>query len=241
MIDFSFRALKHPLDYVGVLRLHRLTLLRQEKHSEQIYSFVFAKPENLTWKAGQHGVFWFFDRTVTGKKWRAFSIASSAHEQEIRITTIIPELHSSFKDKLLHLQPGDHLWMQGPFGEWHTTKKTKKIIGIAGGIGITPFRALLYEVAHGHIPHTNVSLIYSAQESYTFKDELEQWEQHQNINVVYTKTPEEVRDALDASIDTHKNEASYFMSGSPGMITALKRQCREKGIKKIVSDPFKGY
>lgn len=241
MIDFITRAITHPADYLGTLRLQKIELIRREQKSEQIYSFVFKKPEGLTWKAGQHGVFWFFGQTMETGIWRAFSIASSHHENEIRIATIIPDTPSDFKKKLLALTPGDSLHMQGPFGEFHAEGK-KHIVGIAGGIGITPFRALAYELFHTQSNQTKLTLIYSAtQNLYTFKDELEQWAQSPNIEITYTQTPDEVNQALQNQVQSYGNDAHYFISGSPGMIGALKKACQSMGMTKIVNDPFKGY
>lgn len=241
MINFLGRALRHPSDYRHVLRWQRVPLLRQEEHAGGVHSFVFEKPAHLTWKAGQHGVWWFLDERLPGGNWRAFSVASSHHEAELRVGTIIPETSSAFKQKLCTLQPGDPIWLQGPFGELHAKGKAQ-IVGIAGGIGITPFRALAYEIAHGYLPDTHVTLIYSATEHYTYRQELEAWAQKtDDLTIIYTHTPEEVNAALDELVRRYGNDAYYCLSGSPGMITALKRSCREKGVQKIINDPFKGY
>lgn len=241
MFDFLLRALTHPFDYVTMCNKHTLVLAEVITESENIYSFIFKLEKPISWKAGQHGVFYFPHTKITGKTWRPFSIASSSEEGILRIAIIIKENPSDFKRNLLLLNPGDTLMMNGPFGEFHTSEKIHQIIGIAGGIGITPFRAILKDISGGSIRDTNITLIYSAIDSYTFKDEIEALTQHPSIAVVYTKTPEEVNQALDAQVQLHGNSASYFVSGSPGMIGAIKKTLREKGIKKIVNDPFKGY
>lgn len=242
MIDFSLRALRHPRDYLGVFKLSKLTFKESKHELSNIHSFIFEKPKGLSWKSGQHSVFWFFDREIEGQKWRAFSIASSKHEDEIRIATTIPDEPSDFKKKLLGLQPGEHVYMQGPFGEFHTKRK-RKIVGVAGGIGITPFRSILHDVGHGIDAHTEVTLIYSATGgNYVFRDSLEKWrEQSARIEIIYTQTADEVNKALTEQIIAKKNETYYFFSGSPGMVTALKKLSKEHGAKKLVNDSFKGY
>jgi ferredoxin-NADP reductase len=241
MFDFIIRALLHPFDYGALFQKHILVLQEIKRESDDIYSFAF-KPEFLcTWKAGQHGVFSFPHTKITGKTWRAFSVASSPEEGVIRIATIIKENPSDFKKHLLALEQGDTLIMNGPFGEFHTNKGIKQIVGIAGGIGITPFRALIQSIASGTIPNTNITLIYSAVGAHTFKKEFEQWAHNEAIEIIYTTTPEEVNTALDSQIALHKNSATYFVSGSPGMISAIRTLLKTKGIRKIVSDPFKGY
>lgn len=241
MFDFLRRAFTHPHDYWTVLCWQRVTLIRHEEHAEGIHSFIFEKPPQLTWKAGQHGVWWFFDWRLKGKNWRAFSIASSVHENEIRISTNISAEPSPFKRKLLSLVAGDTIWLQGPFGEFHAHDHPQ-LIGIAGGIGITPFRALAYEIANGHNTHSALDLIYSARTEYTFKAEFDAWTNTTpKLRVAYVHLPEEVQASLQQHIATHGKETPVLLSGSPGMITAITNSCHEQGLARIISDPFKGY
>ena len=131
--------------------------------------------------------------------------------------------------------------MNDPLGEFHTSSKIAHIVGIAGGIGITPFRALIKDISLGIIPHTKLTLIYSAVGPHIFKDELEILAQHSDIEIIYTQTPDEVNTALDQQINAQGNSAHYFVSGSPGMIGAIRKTLKSKGIRHIINDPFKGY
>lgn len=241
MFDFLIRALLHPLDYRTMFTKREIVLQEIIQESPTIYSFTFTCKKPYLWKAGQHAVFYFKHTKITGKTWRAFSIASSAYEEVIKISTIITDTPSDFKKNLLLLKPGDVLMMNGPFGEFHVSKKIHQIVGVAGGIGITPFRAILKDISLGVIADTKITLIYSAITNYTYKNEIDVLTQHPSIEVVYTNTPEEVNQTLDAQVQIHGNSASYFVSGSPGMIGAIRKLLKEKGIKKIVNDPFKGY
>lgn len=241
MFDFLIRALLHPLDYRTMFTKREIVLQEIIQESPTIYSFIFTGKKPYLWKAGQHAVFYFPHTKITGKTWRPFSIASSSEEGVIRIATIIKENPSDFKRNLLLLKHGDTLMMNGPFGEFHVSKKIHQIVGIAGGIGITPFRAILKDISLGVIVDTKITLIYSAITNYTYKDEIDVLTQHPSIEVIYTKTPDEVHQALNVQIQQHANSASYFVSGSPGMIGAIKKSLIQKGITKIVNDPFKGY
>lgn len=241
MLDVIIRALKHPQDYLPVIHKRTLTFKERIAESNEIYSFIFTFKQPCTWKAGQHGIFYFPHTNVQGKWWRAFSIASSSDENVIRISTIIKENPSDFKKHLLELTAGDEFVMHGPFGEFHTNSNVSHIVGIAGGIGITPFRALIKDIASGTIANTKLTLIYSAVGSYTYKQELDILSQHPSIEIIYTQTPEEVNKKLQEQIEGKGNSASYFISGSPGMITAIRATLKEKGITHIVNDSFKGY
>lgn len=241
MIDVLLRALRDPLDYIPVLNRRTLVLQEVIQESGDIYSFIFKPVLPCVWKAGQHGIFFFPQTKIEGKWWRAFSIASSSHEGVIRISTIIKENPSDFKKNLKALPIGGKMSMHGPFGEFHTSQKISRIIGIAGGIGITPFRALIKDISLGVILHTQLTLIYSAQGEHTYKNEFESQLKHPAITIIYTSTPEEVNSQLSAQVQEHSNSASYFVSGSPGMIGAIRKTLKEKGIRHIVNDSFKGY
>lgn len=242
MIDLFARALINPIDYSGALRTHTLTLIEKRELIPHCWTFAFTSNLPLRWHAGQHAIFTLPGSKLTGKTWRAFSVASSPHEGVVRIATNIGDPHSDFKDHLLKREPGHTITMHGPFGEFHASGKAQHIIGLAGGIGITPFRSLAYDVAHGHLPQTRLSLIYSAVADYAFRDELDAWAvESSNLELIYTHTPEEVNQALATQFGQCANNADYYISGSPGMISALRTNCKNMGVKKIVNDPFKGY
>lgn len=231
----------HPFDYSGALNWRTLTFKERIDEGNDVHSFIFTPKAACTWNAGQHALFTLPRKNVKGKKWRAFSVASSAHEGTVRISTIIPPEPSDFKQKLRALTPGEKISMHGPFGEFHFGNG-QHIVGIAGGIGITPFRAMMYEITQGHQADVSLHLIYAGKNDFwAFKRECDEWNQHPYINLIYVQTPDQVNAEIDRSVTEFGNERSYFISGSPGMIGAIKGRLQAAGIKKIINDPFKGY
>lgn len=236
------RILKHPLDYSGALRVHNLPFIAQTDLGNHTRSFSFAAPTGLEWKAGQHALFMLPGKSVQGKKWRAFSVASAPHENKVMIATTFPPEPSDFKQKLLSLRPGDKIRMFGPYGEFHTKKAAHTMIGIAGGIGITPFRSLLLHLAQQPVDSFSFTLIYGGKDNYfAFKDELQKAAEHPNITIHFTNTPDELNGKLDELVAENHNDATYYISGSPGMLTAIYEGLVKKGITHIINDPFKGY
>jgi len=241
MQNLIARACIHPIDYSGVLNNRRLVFKEKIQESANIYSFVFEAEKPCTWQAGQHGIFTMPNKNVEGKNWRAFSVASSPHEGVIRIGTIVQSEASDFKKKLVSLESGEKITMRGPFGEFHSTPKVRRIIGVAGGIGITPFRSIISNLHSNPLVETKITLIYSARDTYTYKSELDNWAKDSRIQIIYTHTTEEVNQTLQNQINIFGNKAHYFISGAPGMIKALRTTLKQRGIKKIINDPFKGY
>lgn len=241
MFDIIARAVRHPIDYSGVLQSRVITLKEHRQESELIHSFLFTYAQPTDWKAGQHAVFTLPGMHVSGKTWRPFSVASAPHEGVIQIGTTIPPEHSDFKDKLLSLVPGDEIHMYGPFGEFHIRPHMKRIVGVAGGIGITPFRSLIADATHRKLP-IPITLIYATKDEHTYRNDLETlMSQNPHLTIHFVQNPDEVNLALASAIDEHKNTAHYFVSGSPGMIAAIQKNCHAQGVHKIVNDPFKGY
>lgn len=179
---------------------------------------------------------------MSGKTWRPFSVASAPHELMVRIGTIIPPEPSSFKQGLMSLQPDEPARMYGPYGELYLRPNMKKVVAVAGGIGITPFRAIVADMAFkGN--NIDFHLIYSAKAEHVYKSELEEWKAKlPRLRITYAHTPEEVNAELDKAIAV--GDETYFMlSGAPGMIEALRRSLRERRVPhaRIIHDPFKGY
>jgi ferredoxin-NADP reductase len=242
MLDFLFRALSNPIDYYRILKKHTLIFRECIDEGNGSFSFIFSPQAPVMWKAGQHGVFFLPEKNVSGKTWRAFSIASSAVENQITIGTTIPPTPSDFKQKMLDLNPGETIDMHGPIGEFHLDNCGKRIVAIAGGIGITPLRAMMVEIMNDLHPDVHLELIYAGKNNYfTYNDSCIEFNKHPNISITFVNTPNEVNAAIDKAIDTYQNMATYCISGSPGMIGAIKKRLSEAGMQKILNDPFKGY
>lgn len=242
--DVIARACRHPIAYSGIYRVTDLRLVEKKQEGDHIYSFTLAADNLPTWHAGQHSIFTLPGKPVEGKTWRPFSVAASPKEGVVKIGTIISDEPSSFKYHLSSLQPGETVRMHGPYGEFFIKPKMKKIVGVAGGIGITPFRSILMDLAEDN-DSPEVNLIFSAaNNNYAFKAELEECRQkNPKLGIKYTATPEEVNAELNKLIDENGNNAYYFLSGPPKMIEALRKTLHDRHIpwNHVINDPFKGY
>src|SRR5690606_21106823 len=148
-------------------------LKERYKETDDVYTFIFEKEDDLTWKAGQHGLF-----SITHKKIkngiRPFSIASAPGEPVVKITMIIGISPSDFKKAMLELQPGMKVNMSGPVGSFHLHHDQPTLL-IAGGIGITPYRSMLKQIeAEGSAAKKQINLLYlDSKKSFVYKDELD--------------------------------------------------------------------
>lgn len=102
-------------DMFAVFKKRELPLMESRKESEDVYSFLFEKDKDLTWKAGQYGLFSITHKTIKNPT-KPFSLAAAPAENMVKITTRIGENPSDFKKALLELKPGMKIKMSGPVG-----------------------------------------------------------------------------------------------------------------------------
>ena len=131
-------------DTLSIFKKRDLLFLESYKESEGVYTFLFKKEKDLTWKAGQHGLFSITHKKIKNST-KPFTVASAPTENVVRLTMRIGENPSDFKKAMLELKQGMKVKMSGPVGSFYL-KDNKPSLLIAGGIGITPFRSILKQV-----------------------------------------------------------------------------------------------
>lgn len=198
----------------------------------------------MEWKAGQDGIFTFKGIKFKGRNYRIFSVASSPDEENIIIGTNIVENPSEFKAKLNSMEIGESIFLRGPFGSFFIPNFNKKIALIAGGIGITPIRAILKDIENKEIP-TEITLLYvDSKKDFVFKDELQSIAlKNSKIKIMFLENRKIFEENLSKYLEQNKNNSLYFISGSPKMVKSIRKDIRDKGVKRknIKNHRFLGY
>ena len=104
-------------DILSIFKKSELPLLESYKESEDVYTFLFEKEKDLTWKAGQHGLFRITHKKIKNPI-RPFSVASAPTEDVVKITIGINDDPSDFKKAMLELKQGMKVSMSGPVGSF---------------------------------------------------------------------------------------------------------------------------
>lgn len=227
----------------GMMKQEALTLFERKQETGDIHTFRFSAPSTLQWKAGQHGIFIITHRKIK-KGIHPFSIASSPSENCIQITTRIPVSHASdFKQALSELQPGMSIGFRGPAGSMHIDNPSHLIL-IAAGLGITPFRAVLRDMAdnkalkgiHSELIH------YDKDKTSLFSDEWPVQSSAITLILSHPASRVEFEQMISHASEKHGNQAFYFLSGPAGMTKKLSSLLRKNGItrKHIRKDLFFG-
>lgn len=230
-------------DMVKVFTKKELTYKGSIQESDGVYTFQFEMVPGLTWDAGQYGLF-----TITHTKVKSatkpFSISSAPAEQVVQITTRVGDNPSEFKQALLELKPGMTIKMGGPVGAFKLDEGSPSLL-IAGGIGITPFRAILKQMeADGMRNLAQIHLLYlDSNQLYLFKDELDAIAGQTGINVKYLGAREELLREIDNFADTCKDKGKYYLAGPKSLVDSIAADLQGKQIPKrnVKKDAFFGY
>jgi ferredoxin-NADP reductase len=221
-------------------------------------AFYLEKPPEFEFEAGQ-----FFNFTLPSpgdtdleSNTRTFSIASAPCERNVMVAMRLRT--TAFKRTLNSLPPGSELLLQGPFG-WMTLPRnsTRPAVLLAGGIGITPFRSLVWSEAES-LSARRILLFYSVRvpEEAAYLEELQEMEQHnRRYKLICTVTQPE-QSKMPWRGETGRISARllskwipdlsvpiYYIAGPPGMVTGVHRMLIGAGVAEddIRAEEFYGY
>jgi predicted ferric reductase len=227
------QALRHRLRVEGVYREGR-----------HVVSIVLTG-RHLTELAAEPGQF-FRWRFLTRDLWWAanpYSLSAAPQPDRLRITAKELGRHSA---ALAHLRPGTRVLAEGPYGALTPARRRRrKVLLIAGGIGITPLRAL-FESLPG--APQDVTLIYRAgrEGDVVFRTELTAIAAHRGARLHFV-TGHRRRlghDPLSAAVLTANvpdiREHDIFVCGPEGMTTSVVADLRRARVprRQIHSESF---
>ncbi len=223
-----------------------LKFVRKIQNAQNVYSFIFNASDDFKWTAGQFIQITFpHDNPDSRGIKRFFSISSAPFEKNVMVTTRFESQNgSSFKKAFFDIIPGTFVESTVPKGNLIIEKQDKKIILIAGGIGITPIRSLIFDLDHKN-KLKNIDLLYSNRDNdIPFKEELEN-KKHNNplFNIYYFISPVLIsEETLNKTYDIFPDCYAY-LSGPPIMIKSIADLLYTKGIAadNIRTDYFPGY
>jgi ferredoxin-NADP reductase len=221
-------------------------------------AFYFEKPENFEFEAGQFVNFTLLDPGETDLEGntRALSIASAPYEGNLMVAMRLRA--TAFKRTLNSLPVGTELLLQGPYGSMTLPRNTKRpAVLLAGGIGITPFRSLVWNAAQSQSPR-GILLFYSIRvpDEAAFLEELQEMERYnKHYKLVCTVTqPEKVKTPWLGETGRISVEMLsrwipdlsvpiYYVAGPPGMVTSVRQMLVDSGIAEgdIRAEEFYGY
>lgn len=161
-----------------------------------------------------------------------YSLSAAPRPGLLRITVKANGDHSS---ALRHLEPGTKVWAEGPYGAMTADRRSRgKVLLIAGGVGITPMRAL-FETLPGAAG--DITLLYRANSTQDLAlwDELSVIAEERGARLMYAvNSPDGERPDISAEtlsrripdIDRH----DVFMCGPGGFAESTYDALRGAGV-----------
>jgi predicted ferric reductase len=177
-------------------------------------------------RAGQFFVWRFLSR---GRWWTAhpFSLSAAPDGRSLRITVKALGDHTA---RLAAIRPGTRVLAEGPFGVFTgAARRRRKALLVAGGIGITPIRALLDEL------EGDVRVLYRvvSEDDVIFREELAGRPvevvtgDHATEEGARLLSPEHLRELVPDLA-----ERDVFVCGPPSMAQAIARNVRKAGVPR---------
>lgn len=230
-------------DAISIFKKRELAFKESYKEAENVYTFRFEKENDVTWKAGQHGLFSISHKKIKNGT-RPISVASAPTEDIVQLTLGISDTPSEFKKAMLELKPGMKVSMSGPVGSFYLTDEGPSVL-IAGGIGITPFRSMLKQIeAEGNGVGKEIHLLYmDSKGSFVFKDELDEIAKNTSIIVNYFDTRNDLHQEITTLSSLYQNNGKYYIAGPKSMVESISAHLQRNAISKksIKKDVFFGY
>jgi len=233
-------------------------LLSRHEVAERTIAFHLEKPSNWTFQAGQ-----FLDMTLPSLSEtdaegdiRSFSIASAPSEESLMVATRMRD--TAFKRVLNNMPLGSAVRIEGPSGDLTLHDDARRTaVMLAGGIGITPFRSMVFRAAKERLPH-RIFLFYSNRrpEDAAFLDELQAIEGDKpNDKLIASMTgmakshgpwQGETGRIDRAMLSRYLMDAVspiYYIAGPPDMVQGLHTMVRTAGAgdDDIRAEEFSGY
>lgn len=232
-----------------------MRLKQRTKLSRDSIDFAFTPEHPFAYKAGQYMEFTFqHPKTDSRGARRYFTLASSPTEPEVHLGLKFYQLGSSYKRELLKIDEKMPL-VAGQIGGDFTLPDdpNQKIVFIAGGIGITPYRSMIKYLLDTK-EKRQITLLYAARtpEDIVYRDVFEQAERELGIHAYYVvdngggNAPfytGHIDKAFIQKVVPDLESSLFYVSGPHGMVVGIEETLRRLKVPSghIKKDFFSGY
>ncbi len=235
-----------------------LKLKSKTNLSPMIMEFAFSKVGQFNFMPGQY-LEWtlpMFISDLRGNR-RYFTIASSPTEDEVRLSIRLAPKGSKFKSKLTELPVGGLIVASQLAGDFILpTDTNKKLVMIAGGIGITPFRSMIKYLVDKK-EQREIVLFYSATkvEDFVYRELFDRAAKVINLKTVYLLADGQpipsdwkgkigyITDEMIRQEVPDYQSREFYLSGPNAMVKNYQKLLRKLNINwnQIKTDFFPGF
>jgi len=262
---------KQISSYILKLKYIKLKLSDRRQNIDQMKHYVLEKishgqdvayltlspsssADRIKFQPGQYAAVGFMTRRGKRSLLKSFSIVNSPANSNLLSFGV--KVEGKFTRALAELEPGNEMFIEGPFGEFQINERhDKRVVMLAGGIGITPFMSMIRSAneTHSRLP---ITLLYSYRSGHhiPFNKELQDIASTNKNIEVYTfvtgQTPyPEAPLLLSGKISKRHIEqvtsgqyfgSTYFLCGPKGFMKAVQNMLVERGVNedRIITESF---
>ncbi|MFJ8595370.1 ferric reductase-like transmembrane domain-containing protein [Streptomyces sp. NPDC093598] len=207
---------------------HRLRVTAVVPENDQVVS-VYVTGRDLDRLPARAGQFFLWRFLTRDRWWQAnpFSLSAAPDGRTLRLTV---KRAGEGSAALRHLKVGTRVFAEGPYGAFTALHRTRPdAVLIAGGVGVTPIRALLEEL-HGH-----AVVIYrvATDRDAVLHDELRDLALAKGAElhlVTGPPVPDRLAPRELARLVPDIAERDVYLCGPPPMMNAVLGSLRELGV-----------
>ena len=214
---------------------HRLRVEQVRQEAPDVMS-VLMSGQHLDELRAEPGQF-FRWRFLTRQTWRSaypFSLSAPPTRHLLRITI---KARGDGTRRLFEIPRGTLVFAEGPYGVLTRRRRRRpRVLLIAGGVGITPMRALFEEM---DLPGKDVTLVYRAsrEQDLVLKRELDDIAERSGARVVYLVGPSsDARNDMSAyalsRIVGDLSDHDVYLCGSPRLASRVRGSLMDSGFPR---------
>lgn len=216
---------------------HHLRVAKVTTENPSVVS-IYLSGRHLDRIPAKSGQFFLWRFMTRDGWWQAhpFSLSAAPNDRWLRIT--VKDL-GDFTHRIRRLPVGTRVFAEGPYGAFTADRRTlRRVLLIAGGIGITPLRALV-ETLPG--APGDIALLYRVERNadLIFRDELTDLARSRGIELHALVGPEIGDDETDrlgvpaiAALVPDAAARDIYVCGPPGLVDVVHRRLRRLGVPR---------
>lgn len=209
---------------------HRLRVSAVVPESDDVVS-VYITGRDLDRLPAVAGQFFLWRFLTRDRWWQAnpFSLSAAPDGRQLRLTA---KTAGDGTASLRRLKPGTRVFAEGPYGAFTSLHRTRPdSVLIAGGVGVTPIRALLEDITG----HTVVIYRVAAERDAVLHSELAALAAAKGADlhlIAGPVVPDRLAPRELARLVPDIGDRDIFVCGPPGMTAAVRRNLADMGVPR---------